>query len=97
MENVKYNDHMAQERENPADVISMSDMKAVFGVTDSFGINRESVSVSLEKKDPGAVSRSSNGEIEITVPLSQRLDVFTEALRKRLSEMGFELSQDPDD
>ena len=34
-------------------IIGMEDMDAIFSVTDSFGIHRESVSVELSKEDPG--------------------------------------------
>ena len=39
----------------PDEVIGMDDMVAVFAVTDSLGIHRESVSVELSKEDPGSL------------------------------------------
>ena len=71
-------------------------MKAVFNVTDEFGIDREQISVSLEKADPGSVTLASDGEtIEITVPLTVTLDAFEKTLRKQLYDMGHkEIDQD---
>ncbi|MSQ32504.1 MAG: hypothetical protein EXR59_04645 [Dehalococcoidia bacterium] len=82
--------------ERPTNVISMADMKAVFNVTDEFGIDREQISVSLEKADPGAVTLADDGvTIEITVPLSVKLDAFEKTLRKLLHDMGHkEIDQD---
>ena len=74
----------------PSDVIAMADMRAIFNVTDAFGLDREAVSVALEKSDPGAITRAANGTLEITVPLSQSLDAFVERLRAELSAMGYE-------
>ncbi len=67
----------------------MADMKAVFNVTDEFGIDREQISVSLEKADPGAVTLADDGvTLEITVPLSVTLDAFEKTLRTQLHDMG---------
>ncbi len=82
--------------ERPANVISMADMKAVFNVTDEFGIDREQISISLEKADPGSVTLAGDGvTIEITVPISVSLDAFEKTLRKELYDMGHkEIVQD---
>ena len=52
-------------------IITMEDMAAVFAVTDDFGIHRESVSVELAREDPGEVSVTERGTVEITLPASQ--------------------------
>ena len=41
-----------------SDIITMTDMAAVFDVTDSLSIDRELISVELTKEDPGSVSAS---------------------------------------
>ena len=41
----------------PDQIIDMSDMAAVFSVTDQMGIHRESVRVELTKEDPGSIGR----------------------------------------
>ena len=52
------------------DIISMYDMGVIFDVTDSMGIDRESVSVELGKEDPGKVFKLEADVIEIVVPVS---------------------------
>jgi hypothetical protein len=71
------------------DIITMADMAAVFDVTDAFSIDRESISVDLTKEDPGAISASASGEIEITLPLTAPLVLFMSKLRGRLIGMGY--------
>ena len=71
------------------DVISMADMGVVFAVTDALGIDRELVSVPLEKEDPGAVRRLSSGEIEIVVPQTVPPEQWVVSLRDGLRDLGF--------
>ena len=71
------------------DVISMADMGVVFAVTDALGIDREQISVPLEKEDPGAVRRLSSGEIEIVMPQTVPLEQWVAALRDGLRDLGF--------
>ena len=68
----------------------MADMRAIFNVTDAFGLDREAVSVALEKSDPGSVTRASDGTLEITVPLTQPLAAFVERLHADLAALGYE-------
>ncbi len=74
----------------------MADMNAVFNVTDEFGIDREQISVSLEKADPGGVTLAADGvTLEITVPLTVTRDAFEKTLRMLLHDMGHkEIDQD---
>ena len=39
------------------DIIGMREMIVIFSVTDEYGVDREHISVPLEKEDPGAVRR----------------------------------------
>ena len=64
-----------------SDIITMTDMAAVFDVTDSLSIDRELISVELTKEDPGSVQQAANGEIEITLPLTTPLAPFMASLR----------------
>lgn len=70
------------------DVIGMADMQLVFAVTDALGIDRESVSVPLEKEDPGSVRRLPDGELEIVVPLTVPAQEWVKKLAQDLKALG---------
>ena len=70
------------------DVIGMADMQLVFAVTDALGIDRESVSVPLEKEDPGSVRRLPGGELEIVVPLTVPAQEWVKKLAQDLKALG---------
>ena len=74
-------------------IIGMEDMGLIFEVTDAMGIDRESISVPLEKEDPGAVRRLPSGEIEIVVPESVPSGEWVETLRAELEKLGFEMEE----
>ena len=71
------------------DIIGMADMGVVFAVTDALGIDRELISVPLEKEDPGSVKRLASGEVEIVVPLTVPQDEWVKRLMADLKELGF--------
>lgn len=71
------------------DIISMSDMQAVFSVTDGFGIDRESIRVELTKVDPGSVARTAQGYLEVTLPLSAPLEAWLMTLKDELARLGY--------
>ena len=77
----------------PDQIINMSDMAAVFSVTDQMGIHRESVRVELTKEDPGSIGRAGDNTIEITLPETEPLEEFTVRLQAELEGMGYELQQ----
>ena len=72
------------------ELIGMEDMEAIFEVTDSLGIHRESVRVELTKEDPGSIQRVADGMVEITLPVNESAEVFCRKLRIDLEAMGFE-------
>lgn len=74
-------------------IIGMEDMGLIFEVTDAMGIDRESISVPLEKEDPGAVRLLPSGEIEIVVPESVPEEEWVETLRGELEKLGFETEE----
>ena len=76
------------------DIIGMKDMGAVFSVTDYFGIDREKVSVPLEKEDSGAVRTLPTGEIEIVVPRSVPVEEWLESLKAGLEHLGFAATEE---
>jgi hypothetical protein len=80
----------------PEGIITMQDMEAVFSVTDSLGIHRESVSVELTKEDPGSVRRNAGGKIEITLPESTEVAEFVQKLQVDLEAMGYTQLEEED-
>ena len=79
------------------DIIGMGDMMAVYEVTDLFGIDRETISVPLEKSGTGAVERQPDGGVEITVPATTGTREWLPALRSELELLGFELQDEDED
>ena len=79
------------------DIIGMDDMMAVYEVTDRFGIDRETISVPLEKSGEGAVNRQLAGEVEITVPATVPIRDWLPTLAAKLRSSGFLLLEDEDD
>ena len=70
-------------------IITMDDMAVVFSITDDFAIHRESVSVDLAREDPGEVSVSERGTVEITLPASQTPADFAATIRAELEVRGY--------
>ena len=81
----------------PDQIINMSDMAAVFSVTDQMGIHRESVRVELTKEDPGSIGRTGDNTIEITLPATEPLEEFAVRLQAELEAMGYELQEADDE
>ena len=78
------------------DIIGMADRMAIYEVTDLFGIDRETISVPLEKEGSGAVSAQPNGGVEILAPKDTGTREWLPTLKQELLRLGFEL-QDKDD
>ena len=75
------------------DIISMYDMGVIFDVTDSMGIDRESVSVELGKEDPGNVRKIGADVIEIVVPISVPIEEWAKTLNAELEQLGFSVQE----
>lgn len=75
--------------EDNVTIITMDDMAEVFAVTDDFGIHRESVSVELAREDPGGVTVTERGTVEITLPISQAPADFASTIRTELESHGY--------
>ena len=71
------------------DIISMRDMGMIFEVTDAMGIDREDISVPLEKEDPGEVHLLDGSKLEIVIPLSINIEDWLDELMKKLETLGF--------
>ena len=78
-------------------IIGMDDMMAVYEVTDRFGIDRETISVPLEKEGRGGVARSPDGVVEITVPAAVPTRDWLPGLAEELSGLGFEPQDEEED
>jgi len=78
------------------EIIGMDDMMAVYEVTDVFGIDRESISVPLEKDGDGAVDMGADGSVEITVPATIPTHDWLPTLREALEGLGLEPVADDD-
>ena len=79
------------------DIISMDDMMALYEVTDRFGIDREQISVPLEKSGGGSLSLLPSGAVEITVPANVSTRDWLPVLESDLKSKGFlEVEEDDD-
>jgi len=76
------------------EIIGMDDMMAVYKVTDEFGIDRESISVPLDKGTAVAASKLPDGSVEIVVPAGEESDEWLSVLRESLVGLGFEPVED---
>ena len=79
------------------EIIGMDDMMAIYEVTDRFGIDRENISVPLEKEGNGAVSGQGAGAVEITAPAAESTRDWLPTLQAELERLGFELQDDEDE
>ena len=79
------------------EIIGMDDMMAIYEVTDRFGIDRESISVPLEKEGRGSVSTRTDGSVEITAPNAMPTSEWLPTLEDDLLRLGFELQSDEDE
>ena len=68
-------------------IINMDDMTKVYDVTDTFDIDRESISVELTKEDPGLVALN-GGKWEMTLPLTTTLDEWQATLKAEIERLN---------
>lgn len=71
------------------DIIGMEDMMAIYEVTDRFEIDRETISVPLEKADEWSVTANEDGSIEIVAPSVMRISDWQSTLENRIRQLGF--------
>jgi hypothetical protein len=77
--------------EKSDDIIGMDDMMAIYEVTDRFGIDREKISVPLEKAGMGDVRRQPDGGLEIVAPLAIATRQWLPTLQAELERLGLEI------
>ena len=80
---------MSDANDNPGAIITMDDMAVVFSVTDAYAVHREQVSVELAREDPGAVSVTDRGMVEITLPASRSAADFAPDITSELAARGY--------
>ncbi len=79
------------------DIIGMDDMMAIYEVTDRFGIDRESISVPLERRGSGSVTGRPGASVEITAPSTMDTQDWLHILQDELRQLGFEMEDADDD
>ena len=79
------------------DIIGMDDMMAIYEVTDLFGIDRETISVPLEKEGDGVASKQADGGVEIVAPATTTTREWLPTLRADLQRLGFEEQEAEED
>lgn len=72
------------------EIIGMDEMMAVYQITDEFGIDRESISVPLDKGPAVSANKQPDGSVEIVVPVGETSDEWQPVLHANLLELGFE-------
>jgi hypothetical protein len=80
----------------PDDIIGMDDMEAIYEVTDRFEIDRETISVPLEKSGPGSVSANDDGTIEIVAPATVPIRDWQPVLQAGIETLGFSMEAGAD-
>ena len=68
--------------------ITLTEIQAVFGVTDALGISREALVIPLSPGRPGRVRRLPNGKLEIVLDKDTPLAEWLEGLPKLISAAG---------
>ena len=56
------------------EAVGMTEINAIFAVTDALGIHREMLVIPLGPATPGRVRRLASGKLEITVEATRPLD-----------------------
>ena len=71
------------------EIIGMQDMHVIYQVTDLFGIDRETISVPLDKNGEGAIVMQKDGILEIIVPVEKAFRDWPTRLREALLDLGY--------
>lgn len=68
----------------PLEVVSITHISRILGITDSLGLNREWVEIPLSPESPDVVRRLANGKLEIIVDADQPFVDWLESLPKHI-------------
>ena len=71
----------------PMDVVSFAQISRILELTDSLGINREWVEISLSPERPGLVRRLPNGKLEIVVDADRPFEEWLRALSGQIESV----------
>ena len=71
----------------PMDVVSFAQISRILELTDSLGINREWVEISLSPERPGLVRRLPNGKLEIVVDADRPFEEWLRALSGQIASV----------
>ncbi len=71
------------------EIIGMQDMHVIYQVTDLFGIDRETISVPLDKNGEGSIVMQKDGILEIIVPVEKAFRDWPTRLREALLDLGY--------
>ena len=74
----------------------MDDMMAIYEITDRFGIDREHITVPLEKENEGEVTCTSSTDVKITAPATFEMSRWQLILHEELLRLGFALQEQDD-
>ena len=80
--------------EGTGDGLGMSDILAILAVTDAFSVDREHVSISLDKAEQGIVRRLPSGDLEVVAPKGLDVASWLPSLREALRALGYVASDD---
>ena len=79
-----------------SEIIRMDDIMAVYDVTDVFSIDRENISIPLEKNGDGDVQLRDE-KLEIVIPATLPIYDWLPILRTRLESLGFQETENTED
>jgi hypothetical protein len=68
-------------------LLDQATMARLFDVTDEIPLDREALEVELERRGEGELRRLPNGTVRITLPDSDDLEPFLQALPDRLGRL----------
>ena len=71
------------------EIINMEDMMTIYEITDMFDIDRESISVPLEKQEVAKVEAKVSGILEITLPIGISTKDWIPTLQGEIESLGF--------
>ncbi len=80
------------------ELLTQEVMGRLFDVTDSIQLDREHLSVPLERRGAGSVSQGASGRWEIQLPAGEEaLETFLSTLPAQMRVAGYRPTTDPDD
>lgn len=66
------------------EMVTFPQIEEILEILDDHDINRELIVIPLGTKDPGGISRQTDGRIKVVVPASGEFDTWVESIRTEL-------------